>query len=296
MHTHLLLLRWMAPCALALACLGREASAASPAADQYVTVPGCRITFADEVQLASERQGILAEILPPGARLAAGGDVARLRDTLLKASLAIAEREAANDIEVRFALKAAELSQLKYERALLANQQVVGTVSELELKELRLAADRAVLQHEQAEHRLAVFRLRLDEMRASCQSLRIVAPFAAHVVAVYKQPGEVVQQGELVAEVVNTEKIRVEGAVNFSDLPFVVPQAKVHLRVEAPASLGLAEQVFTGAITFVDVKVEPVSQTVRIAAEVDNSAGLLREGLKGVLYIPKPPADPRQGP
>jgi multidrug efflux pump subunit AcrA (membrane-fusion protein) len=64
---------------------------------------------------------------------------------------------------------------------------------------------------------------------------------------------------------------------------------KIHLRVEAPAtSPELAEQVFTGAITFVDVKVEPVSQTVQVAAEVDNSSGLLREGLKGVMFIPKP--------
>jgi multidrug efflux pump subunit AcrA (membrane-fusion protein) len=289
-------LRWCGVFALGFVCLGDVARGASPADDQYVAVPGCRIMFAGKVQLASERQGILAEIVAPGARLAAGADVGRLRDSLLKASLAIAEREAANDIEVRFALKAAELAQLKHERALLANQQVVGTVSELELKELRLAADRAVLQHEQAEHRLAVARLRLDEMRASCESLHFVAPFAAHVVAVYKQPGEVVQQGELVAELVNTENIRVEGAVDFSDLPYVAPQAKVHLKVEAPASLGLAEQVFTGTITFVDVKVEPVSQTVRIAAEIDNSSGLLREGLKGVLYIPKPMADSRQGP
>jgi multidrug efflux pump subunit AcrA (membrane-fusion protein) len=288
-------LRWYGVFALGLVCLCDFASGASPASEQYVTVPGCRIMFADEVQLASERQGILAEIAPPGARVAAGADVGRLRDTLLKASLAIAEREADNDIEVRFALKAAELAQLKHERALLANQQVVGTVSELELKELHLAADRAVLQHEQAEHRLAVARLHLDEMRASCESLHMVAPFAAHVVAVYKKPGEVVQQGELVAEVVNTEKIRVEGAVNLSDLSFVTPQVKIHLKVDAPASLGLAEQVFTGAITFVDVKVEPVSQTVRIAAEVDNSSGLLREGLKGVMFIPKQAADARQG-
>jgi multidrug efflux pump subunit AcrA (membrane-fusion protein) len=272
-----------------LACLEGRALAASPAPEQFVTVTGCRLVFVDSVQLASERQGILAEVVPCGARVAAGGDVARLRDTLLKAGLAIAEREAANDIEVRFAQKAAELAVLKHERALAANQQIVGTVSELELKELRLAADRAVLQHEQAEHRLALARLRLEEMRASCASLHIVSPFAAQVRAVYKQPGEVVQLGELVAEVVNSDRIRVEGNIHLSDLPFVAPQVKIHLRVEAPAtSPELAEQVFTGAITFVDVKVEPVSQTVQVAAEVDNSSGLLREGLKGVMFIPKP--------
>ena len=289
--THLIPVRWLIGSAVVLACVGNRAAAASPTAGQFVTIPGCRLVFVDSVQLASERQGILAEIAAPGDRVEVGSDVAHLRDALLKASLAIAEREAANDIEVRFAQKAAELAQLKHERAQLANQQVVGTVAELELKELRLDADRAALQHEQADHRLAVARLRLEEMRASCASLHIVTPFAAQVRAVYKQPGEVVQQGEIVAEVVNTDRIRVEGHIDLGDVPFVAAGARVQVRIEGPgAPPELAAQVFSGVITFVDVKVEPVSHTVRIAAELDNRSGLLREGLLGVMFIPKPAA------
>lgn len=277
--------------ALLLASLCAWSSGQSPTADQFVTVQGCRLTLIDDVKLASERRGILAEIVAPGARIAVGGNVARLRDSVLKASLALAQREAANDIEVRFAQKAAELAALKHERALMANQQSAGTVSDLELKELRLSADRAALQYEQAEHGLAMARLRLEEMRASFDSLHIVTPFAAQVRAVYKQPGEVVQEGEAVAEVVNTDRIRVEGDVNLIDLPFVAPQTTVQVRIEGSSSPPeLAQQVFSGSITFVDVKVEPVSQKVHIAAELDNSSGLLREGLMGVMFIMKPNA------
>jgi hypothetical protein len=265
------------------------ARASEPASgDDFVAVTGCRLAFVNAVELASERQGILADIAAPGSAIAAGRDVARLRDSVLKASLAIAERESANDIEVRFAAKAAELAQLKHERAMQANRQNPDTVSDLELKELLLAADRAVLQLEQAEHRLAIARLRLDEIRATVQSLHIVAPFAARVRAAYKQPGEVVQQGEVVAEVVNTERVRVEGDVDFRELAWVRPQAAAHVRLDDDAvPADLASRTFTGVVTFVDVKVEPVSHRVRFAAELDNRSGLLREGLAATVLIPK---------
>ncbi len=281
--------------ALSLASLCAAAAGDSRESEPFIAAQGCRIMFVDDVKLASERRGILAQIALPGATIAAGGDVARLRDAVLKANLAIVEREANNDIEVRFAQKAFELAELKHERALMANGQNVGTVSDLELKELRLSADRASLQYEQAEHGLAVARLRLDEIRASLDALRVVSPFAAQVRAVYKQPGEVVQEGEIVAEVVNTERIRVEGDVPLADLPFVRPQASIQVRIEgASAPPEFAQRVFSGSITFVDVKVEPVSQRVRVAAELDNRSGLLREGLVGVMYIPKTPAGGEQ--
>jgi biotin carboxyl carrier protein len=289
--------------ALASLSSGAAAATASPANnaaqldDQFVVATGCRIVYVDSVELASERRGILADIVAPGAALPAGGEVARLRDAVLKATMAIAEREATNDIEVRFAAKAAGLADLKHQRALQANQQSVGTVSDLELRELRLAAERATLQFEQAEHRLAVAKLRVEEIRASVDALHIKAPFAAFVRAVYKRPGEVVQEGEVVAELVSPSRIRVEGDVPLAALPWVTPQAEVLVRLTDPstdtaaatpsATTAAAPADFVARITFVDMKVEPVSRTVRIAAELDNRDGRLREGLSATLLISK---------
>jgi multidrug resistance efflux pump len=270
------------------ACLCACTAGQTPPSDESVIVSGCRLTYVDAVTLSSERAGVLAEIAEPGAALAAGQDVARLRDGVLKASLAIAEREASNDVDVRFAAKAAELAELKYERALQANRTHVGTVSDLELRELRLAADRAALQFEQAEHRLAVAALRLEEIRATVATLSVAAPFAARVRATYKRPGEVVQQGEIIAEIVNTDRVRVEGDVDLGDLSWVAVQAEVYVQLDgALVPPEMAQGVFPGVITFVDVKVEPVSKKVHIAAEVDNRAGLLREGLPAVMLIPR---------
>lgn len=275
-------------CAAAWALVCAAASGQPLPEGEFIVVAGCRLSYVDAVSLAAERRGVLADIARPGDAVAAGQHVARLRDAVLRAGLAIAEREASNDVEVRFAAKAAELAEVKYDRAVQANRRAIGTVSEIELRELRLAADRAVLQLEEAQHRLGVAGLRLEEIRATLASLHVTAPFAARVRAVYKQPGEVVQEGEVIAELVNTERVRVEGDVELSALPWIAAHGAAYVRIEGnsiPAEW--SQQAFAGVITFVDVKVEPVSKKVHIAAEIDNRAGFLREGLPAVMLIPK---------
>ena len=59
--------------------------------------------------------------------------------------------QAVSDVEVRYAKKAAELADLEYQSALKANRHLQGTVATLEVERLRLAAEMAHLQVEQAE-------------------------------------------------------------------------------------------------------------------------------------------------
>ena len=66
-----------------------------------------------------------------------------------------APAQAATDVEVRYAKKAAELADLEYQKALEANRRVKGAVSDLEIERLRLAVERAHLQVKQAELDLA---------------------------------------------------------------------------------------------------------------------------------------------
>jgi len=274
---------------------GRSAGPQSTAPPGEVVVAnGCRVRFVDEVAVSAERRGIVAAIARPGDRVDAGQDVARLRDSVLKASLAIAQREAANDVEVRFAQMASQLANLKYQWAVDANAKNAGTVSEQELKELQLAADRAALQCEQAEHGLAVARLKLAEMSLAVESLHISAPFAGQVLGVYKQVGEFVQEGEPLAAIVSADRVRVEGDVPLADAGGIAPGTPVQIRIEGVADPAeIAQRVFTGAVTFVDAKVEPVSQQVHIIAELENRHGLLRGGMVASMIIRR--AAPRDG-
>jgi multidrug efflux pump subunit AcrA (membrane-fusion protein) len=229
--------------------------------------------------------------------VAQGDNVAQLRDAALRAGLAIAEREASNDIEVRFARKAAELAQSRYERAAQANRTLSGTVSDLELSELRLAAEKAALQLEQAEHLLAVSALRRDEMRETLAALRISAPFDAFVRSTYKKPGEFVREGEVIAEIVHSGRVRVEGFLSADVLPRVRPGQRVEVRLNGTSVDPLTPpQRFHGELGFVDIKVEPVSQKVRVWADVANESGVLREGLAAIMFIEVVPSATLQRP
>ncbi|MGI9455631.1 MAG: efflux RND transporter periplasmic adaptor subunit [Aeoliella sp.] len=276
--------RWVAAIGLFMAVAPAVAAGqAKQSPSTPIRIDGCRVKFADAISLASERAGVLAEVVAPGSLVAAGADVARLRDGVMLASRAIAEKEANNDIEVRFARKSAELAQLKQERALGANRTQPGTVSELELREIRLAAEKAHLQFEQAQHGQTVARLHLQEIEANLETLHMRAPFSAFVRSVQKQPGEVVQQGEIVAEVVNTSRVRVDGYAGLDAARYL----RVGKSIELQLGEGEQAQLFPGVIAFVDVKIEPVSQRIRFAADVPNDEGQLREGLQATLLIPK---------
>jgi multidrug resistance efflux pump len=255
-------------------------------AGAFVTATDCRLMLVDDVQLASARAGILEDVAQEGSLVSSGVSIARLRDSVLRSSLAIAERQASSDIEIRFAKKAAHLAQLNYDRAAQANRTLAGTVAELELGELALAAEKAALQLEQAEHQHALAALRRDEMRETLATLQIPAPFDAFVRSVYKKPGEFVQEGEVIAEIVNSGSIRVEGYIAAADLSRVRPGQRVEVRLaDERNEAGTDKLRFYGELGFVDVKVEPVSQKVRIWADVKNTPPVLHEGLRATMFI-----------
>lgn len=257
----------------------------APVPQGVVEVSDCRVKLLDEVQLASARTGIVEMVASEGETIAAGEIVARLRDGLPQIGHAIAEREATNDIEVRFARKASELAQVKYIRAVDANKSVPGTVSELELRELRLAAEKSLLQIEQAQHQFLIAGLKRDEAAETLNTCRITAPFAGTVLDVYKGRGEVVREGELILRLASGSRVRVEGFVSVQDAARVRRGMPVQVRTDADRTAVTPNAGLAGQLAFVDIKVEPVSRKVRIWAEVDNSAGYLRDGLSATLRI-----------
>ncbi len=249
--------------------------------DGSIIVPECRVKFANDVQLAFERSGVLDYLTPQGAQVRLGEPIARLNDLTAKAAYRISEKEASNDIEIRFARKASELAQLKYERATQADKTLSGTVTEFELRELRLAAERSLLQMQQAEHQFAIADLKKREQLELLNSLQITAPFDGFVRVAEKQAGEYVREGEIVIEVVNDQVIRISGTVDLAD----VHRVQVGSRVTVYSHQLGSANAFYGTVNFVDTKVEPVSNKVKISALVQNSNSILKDGLLVTMAI-----------
>ena len=116
-------------------------------------------------------------------------------------------------------------------RVLQANRAGPGTFPDIELRELRLAAEKTLLQLEQAEQNLAIERLKHKEQLEILKTYRLVAPHGGIVRTVHKRSGEVVAEGEPILEIVHTRTVRVEGHLSIADAARVTPAMRVEVRL-----------------------------------------------------------------
>lgn len=248
-------------------------------------LPHCRVQYINHVQLSSERLGTLDFVAAEGTAVRAQDLVAHFRDDLVRAALAIQEREAANDTEVRFAHKASEVAQFEYLKALQATRAVAGSVSDIEQRELRLAAEKSLFQLKQAEEKLAIARLKLEETKELLKTHRVAAPFAGVVTKVYRKASEVIRTGEPILEITDSSRVMVEGYLPVEWLPKVKQGDAVEVQLEPLGGTAPAAS-FAGRVAFINVRVEPVAKKVRLWAEVANRDNLLLDGLTATLLIP----------
>ena len=106
------------------------------------------------------------------------------------------------------------------------------------------------------------------------------------VAKVSKRPGEAVREGETVVEIVNTSRLRVEGFVPLEQsFHIAVGQSAATYANLPQANLPIEQVAFPSRVVYIEPKVEPVTQRVRIVAEVLNDEDLLRDGLQAILVI-----------
>lgn len=261
--------------------------AVGSAGRRTVLVEQCRIKLIDEVVLSSQRVGVLVSVEPEeGDSVKAGQEVAVLNDEVAQATYATASEKAKNDVNVRYTEKARDVAELEYERARQANTELPGTVPDILVRQLKLAAERAVLSIEQARHEFDVNKLLLAEAKADLKTYRVEAPFDGIVTHVHKQKGEAVGQGDPILEVISTQTVRVEGHVNIKDALEIKPGAPVKVRLDLPdLDLTVEREVFDGRIVYVAPVVTPVLEQVRVWAKVTNRNNILRAGLRAEMAI-----------
>ena len=257
-----------------------------------IVLAGCQIKIFQDVSLSAERAGVLDMVALEGQKVKQGDLIAHTRDNLVQATLAVATRQAVNDVEIRFAKKTSELAQVEYERDLQANSIVPGTVSDLTLRAHRLDAEKALLQLEQAETSLEIEKLRRNETLELLKLHSVRAPIDGEVRTVFKKKGESITEGEPILELVNTGKVKVEGYIHLRDLDRVKVGSIVSVQLDIPdVDLPLERLAFPGRIAYVDVKVEPVTHRVKVWAEVSNPNGVLKDGLTARMAIDRTQVD-----
>jgi multidrug efflux pump subunit AcrA (membrane-fusion protein) len=259
-----------------------------------VRIDGALLTLIEQTDVPARDSGVLTSIgVQEGQSVAVDQVVANVDDAdarllLVKAQAeaSIAESAAKNDVDVRFARKAAEVAQAELRRSKESIERFERSISQTELDKITLEAERATLAVESAERELQAARLTLALKQAEVAvaqqvvERRIVrAPLKGLVVQIHRRRGEWVKPGEPVVRLMRIDRLRVEAFVAAGASP---PAAGGRATFELPQVTGEPRR-FPGKLEFVSPEVDPVNGQIRIWAEIENEGQMLRPGQRGTL-------------
>lgn len=250
-------------------------------------VAHCRVVFVDRRMISAGSAGVIAEIVDEGDRVNADAVLIQLQNRVPQAALAVAEAKAESDVEIRLGEKASEAAQLDLAAARVANSLAPDAYARVEVERLRVTQEQADLETEKARQQLKIAVRERDQAAAELNATRIVAPLGGLITKRLKSVGEGVQPADPILELVNTQRVRIEGYVPVEQVwKLKVGQTvQVQLDLGGDQKLPMEQEIFTGKLGFVDVTVQSVAGTVRVWAEVENRKDLLKDGLSARMSI-----------
>jgi len=260
----------------------------------------------NDVQIPAEQEGVLKSLpVREGARVSAGDLLARIDDRIARAQVDVARlghesalKRAEDDIEQRYAKKAAGVAYVDWLRDVEANESKKNAVPDIQIRQKKLVFERSELQIEKAlkDQELA---LKDAEMKRAEQlaaqigvdQRAIVAPFAGEVQTLLRKQSEWVNPGDPILRLVQFDVLHAECYVKATEYdPVEIQNAQVIVKVE----------LARGRVAEVPGRVVYVSQTVQgdgkylVRADVPNRREgdfwLVRPGLPAEMTIQLQPA------
>lgn len=125
---------------------------------------------------------------------------------------------------------------------------------------------------------------KIAQMKADVSDRRIIAPFSGTVGLRMISPGALVEPGTVITTLDKTDRMK---------LDFTVPETfldnlKPGLEIEGTSS-AFPDEPFTGNISTVDSRVDPVTRSVAIRALIPNPEGRLRPGMLMTVNLERNP-------
>ncbi|ADB16475.1 secretion protein HlyD family protein [Pirellula staleyi DSM 6068] len=284
---------------LGIGLLSLSFESPSARAAEPVVVSGL-LRLVREVDVPAAEAGILSAVnVKEGMKVEKGDILATLDDrevvlmlTRAEIELEIATRTADTDVAYRLAEKTLRVAEEELKRGQTSVAAIQKVISQQELDRLQLAADEARLAMEKAKHEqsVAVLNIKLkqaevDLAKRTIDRRRAIAPFSGVVADITGREGEWIEPGKKLIRLVQLDKLRCEG--------FIPAKAAVALKAGTPVQFDilateLPKRQFQGVLVFVSPEVNPVSNEVRVIAEIDNADQMLRPGYRGQMTIRVP--------
>src|SRR3954468_6766967 len=249
-----------------------------------------------EAEVPAQEAGVITGVaVVEGQRVKQGellaqidDQVARLAAEATKAKYDIARAKATNDVRLRYAQKATDVSEAELRRSTESIEHFAKSVSQSQLDVEQLTVQKNRLEAEQARHEqeVAVLEMKREEAelnaaKAQITRRRIAAPFDGVIVQIYARKGEWAEPGQKALRIVNVDKLKAEGFIPAEDATDKVVGRSIKLVVEP----GGERNTFGGKIVFVSPEIDPITRQVRVWAEIDNRDGRLRPGQSARMVL-----------
>jgi len=252
-------------------------------ASEVIDIQECTINLIDKVTLAVDKPGIIGKVVvKEGDLVLAKSLVVQLKNEEAQAQVNLAIKAKEVTAEVDIAKKNNEVANKELERAVKINQSSKA-ITEHELNRLQLAVDQTNLEIEKAEDERTLKALEYTVAMARLKAHDVDSTISGVVVRIYKSAGEAVQQGDPLCEIVNDERLRIEGYVPVSLLHKLTRGQKVTVAMKINSEQTQVEA--EGVLDFIDIVVQPVTREVRVFAEVKNLDHKLKPGLRASMKI-----------
>ena len=246
-----------------------------------VVLSDCVVNLVDEVAVPAQEAGLLMKIpVRDGQQVSKGDLLAQIDDIVPRAKqnvamfkLKAAQKEATDDINVRFSEAAARVAKADCEQDTAANNRIPGTVQQttarqhlLEWEKMRLSIEKAAKDMDVATLQAGVSQAELEAAAAEVERCRIISPLDAIVVELKPHVGEWVQAGDTIMRLLRLDLLRVEGLLDAKSYrPAEIQDRPVEVTITLPNG---QKESFSGKVVFVKPVIE--GRTFQVRAEVQN--------------------------
>ncbi len=188
----------------------------------------------DQAEVPAQEQGVLTKFfIREGYEVKKDDPLAQIDDEQAKMSVQVqqaklnaAEREASNDVNIRYAKAAKNVAEAELKSAKETIARVPGAVPATEIRKLELSVVQATLQIEQSTNQFEISKYQVDVSKAELDasklgvSRRVVkSPISGIIVEKYRNEGEWVKPGDPIVKVVYFEKLRVKTTFDINRIP-----------------------------------------------------------------------------
>ncbi|MDP1562774.1 MAG: HlyD family efflux transporter periplasmic adaptor subunit [Pirellulaceae bacterium] len=248
-------------------------------ADGHLRVPVCLVIVIEKIQLPARESGVLGQLIAKEGQLVTGGSmIAKVDDSQADTELESSKRrleasqlKVSSDIAIQYASAAKETAEKTFKREEGLFRK--GASTEMKRDEAYLASVQADLQLKKANHDFQVDQkaVKLEEIQVTkAQQLldrhAIIAPWTGVVTKTLKRESEWVNAGDPILELVQMDRIWIEGSLDPSVIhPYQVSDKAAVVTLNLPGGEKVA---FDGRITFVDTQV--IGDKYKVRAEVLN--------------------------